>query len=135
MSRISCYLLTLTSVAMVTSTIITTIITITPSTSPTITITAIHITIFFTLPSRRLNRGYSRVFLCIVPPSQTFSQHLVPVTLGREAEECYHLPKVNSQTSGGKEASYFSILDLLQAKSNRFPIDQNLPLLLIHIIS
>jgi hypothetical protein len=44
---------------------------------------------------------------------------LETVTLGREAREYYHLPKVNSQTSGGKEVSYFSNLDWLQAKSNR----------------
>jgi hypothetical protein len=44
-----------------------------------------------------------------------------PVTLGREAREYYHLPKVNSQTSGGKEVSYFSILDWLQAKSSHCP--------------
>jgi hypothetical protein len=47
--------------------------------------------------------------------------HREPLTLVRGARECYHLPKVNSQTSGGKEASYFSILDWLQAESNRFP--------------
>ena len=58
----------------------------------------------------------------------------MPVTLGREAGECYHLPKVNSQTSGGKEASYFSILDQLQAKSNRFPIDRKIQLLRSYIV-
>jgi hypothetical protein len=50
-----------------------------------------------------------------------FDPRLEPVTLGREAREYYHLPKVNSQTSGGKEVSYFSILDWLQAKSSRCP--------------
>ena len=56
--------------------------------------------------------------------------HKEPLTLVRGARECYHLPKVNSQTSGGKEASYFSILDWLQAKSNRFP-KENIPTLYI----
>ena len=32
-----------------------------------------------------------------------------------------HLPKVSTQTSGGKEASYFSILDRLQAGSSHCP--------------
>ena len=51
-----------------------------------------------------------------------FKIHQSTVTLVRGARECYHLPDVNSQTSGGKETSYFSILDWLQAKPNRFPI-------------
>jgi hypothetical protein len=50
-----------------------------------------------------------------------FKTHQSTVTLIRGARECYHVPNVNSQTSGGKETSYFSILDWLQAKSNRFP--------------
>jgi hypothetical protein len=38
-----------------------------------------------------------------------------------EAREYFHLPKVTSQTSGGKEVSYISILDWLQAESSRCP--------------
>ena len=35
------------------------------------------------------------------------------VSLGKEARGYYHFSKVNPQTSGGKESSYFSVLDRL----------------------
>ena len=110
---------------------ITTIITINPSMSPTITITAIpHHDFLYTAIKETSSRLFSFIFM----HSSFFTRHLVPVTLGREAGECYHLPKANSQTSGGKEASYVSILDQVQAQSNRFPIDRKTQLLRSYIV-
>ena len=36
-----------------------------------------------------------------------------PESSGKEARGNNHLPKVNPQPSGGKESSYFSVLDRL----------------------
>ncbi len=61
-------------------------------------------------------------FISVFVLIQKSPVNAIPVTLGREVRGYYHLPKVNPQTSGGKELSYLSILDQLQAKSNHCPL-------------